>query len=255
MQLPTYTELVDVLNRRRLKMVYQPQLNTATNRIGGIEALVRWIRPDGSFVPPDVFVPLIEQYDLAETLTNVVVALVVDDYRLIAAHGYNVPMSINISASDLRKGNFIPKFLQAVDTNKVDPTCFGFEITETAIVDDYETSTRNIALLKSLGCKVSIDDFGTGNASCKYIHNFPLDEIKVDRFFITDLTTNNVSRTITQFMIELSHQLGGQAVAEGVENQETADILTSLHCDLIQGYWYSKPITIFDLIGFLHDNS
>lgn len=231
-------------------MYYQPQYCVQTGAMGGAEALVRWKDSHGVFIPPDVFIPLIEEANLHEELTNIVVGLVVQDYRVFSANGHNISLSINVSAKDLKEGNFIPPFLRALEKYQCDPSSFKFEITETAIVDDYKECIKNVALLKAIGCRVSLDDFGTGHASCKYVRSFPMDEIKIDRFFISDITENDIDLTIAKFMVELAHKLGCAVVAEGVEDRATAEVLESIKCDFIQGYWYSRPLTSFDLVDF-----
>jgi len=250
-------ELVDELRyaieKRRIFMMYQPQVCAHEGTVGGVEALVRWRRLDGTLVPPDIFVPLAEANGLIDRLTSCVIEMVLEDYRVLRAHDLPVPVSINVSARDLREGNFIPSFLHAADMRALEPSHFTFEITETAIVEDYDACIRNVGLLKALGCKISLDDFGTGNASCKYVRHFPMDEIKIDRFYIKDAAHNEVDHVIVSFMIDLAHRLGCVAVAEGVEDEVTAKVLRDADCDFLQGYYYSKPLSVYNLVEFINE--
>lgn len=248
-------ELRTAIVKRKITMAYQPQMCAHGGELGGVEALVRWCRRDGVCVPPDVFVPLAERSGLVSELTECVIESVLEDYRVLQAHDMPVQMSINVSARDLREGNFIPLFLRAVDAYSLDYTAFTFEITETAIVEDYSACVRNVGLLKALGCKISLDDFGTGNASCKYVRSFPMDEIKIDRFYIKEAADNEIDRVIVSFMVELAHKLGCTTVAEGVEDSATATVLRNIDCDFLQGYHYAKPMSVYDLVGFINERN
>jgi EAL domain-containing protein (putative c-di-GMP-specific phosphodiesterase class I) len=245
-------ELAWAIRKHRIFMVYQPQIRADDGSVGGVEALVRWKRRDGVMVPPDIFVPLAESNGLINELTACVISRVLEDYRVIHANGIPVPMSINVSARDLREGDFIPAFLHAADHLLLEPSHFSFEITETAIVEDYASCIKNVSLLKSLGCRISLDDFGTGNASCKYVRSFPMDEIKVDRYFIKEIVNNEIDRVIVAFMVDLAHRLGCVAVAEGVEDEATAEVLRGAGCDLLQGYRFSKPLNVYDLVEYVN---
>jgi diguanylate cyclase len=245
-------DLRRALDQERFVMFYQPQACTITRKTCGVEALVRLRNWDGSMVPPDDFIPSMESSGLMEAMTDIVVRQVVRDYQVIKAHGWGIPVGVNISARDLIEGNFIPKFLAELESRKCEADSFVFEITESSMVDDYAKSVANVALLKSIGARISIDDFGTGHASCKYIRHFPMDEIKIDRQFVAGITSNIIDRTIVEFVVDMGHKLGCHVIAEGVEDEATADMLKSMGCDCIQGYWYAKPMNMFDLVEFIN---
>lgn len=245
-------DLKRAIELERFVVHYQPQVCIATGETCGVEALIRLRGQDGKLVSPDEFIPVLEKSCLINDLTNLVVKMVVRDYQIIQAHGHGIKVGINVSTRDLVEGNFIPKFLTALDEAKCEADSFVFEITESTLVDDYAESVANVALLKSIGAHISIDDFGTGHASLKYIRNFPADEIKIDRLYVAGITSNEIDRTIVQFTIDLGHKLGCIVVAEGVEDKETADLLRQMGCDRIQGYWFARPMNLYDLMEFIN---
>lgn len=243
------------IRHERFVMHYQPQYCLDTDGIGGVESLVRMRAPDGGLIYPDEFIPVAESCGLIGALTNIIVRLVVRDYEILKAHGWHPLMGINISTRDLIAGDFIPKFLTALEETHCEADDFTFEITESTLVDDYAQSVGNVALLKSVGAEISIDDFGTGHASLKYIRHFPADEIKIDRQYVAGITSNVIDRTIVGFVIDLGHKLGCQIVAEGVEDEPTKNLLAGMGCDRIQGYWYARPMTVYRLVEFIHGHT
>lgn len=244
------TEMTAALGKGEISLHYQPKLTLADGRVAAVEALCRWRRPDGRFVPPDTFIPIAEETGHIRALTEWSIVRAIQDQARLRLQGLDVAIAINISGRLLADEGFREKVLQfasSVDTN----LCL--EITETAVIDNPEKAKEAIAVFREAGLKISIDDYGSGLSSLAYLKMLNADELKIDRSLVVELTQSQRDRLIMKSTIDLAHSLGMSVVVEGVEDDATAACLSLLGCDTIQGYWLSRPLAFADLSVFLND--
>lgn len=235
-------ELHAAVENNEMKLVFQPITSLKTNQLVGFEALVRWQSPKLGIVPPNRFIPLAEEIGIIEQLDKWVVQHAINFIKRINEQFQkDWYISINISSTDLEKKSFITKVEQLLDETGVSPSHVKIEITEHALMTSFEDSKHMILALKHLGIQVFLDDFGTGYSSFNYLKNLPVDLVKLDMSFISDILKDQQTERLIDGMIQLSHILNLKVCAEGIEElaQETA--LKALGCDFGQGYWYSRP--------------
>lgn len=233
------------------ELFFQPQLNLLTNKLEGVEALVRWRHPDEGLLMPGKFLADIEALALNSEFDNYIlekscqtIARWHDEYRR------RVTIAVNITAVEFQDPQFVSKIQNLLFKYDVPPNYLELEITENVVMTDLETAMDTIVVLQNMGINVSIDDFGTGYSSLAYLRNLPIDKIKIDRSFINEMAENDSDLVIVKSMIKLSHGLGKRVLAEGVETQTQLDILRNLDCDAVQGYYISKPIPEEQLVKY-----
>ncbi|WP_404407398.1 EAL domain-containing protein [Pseudidiomarina marina] len=228
---------------------YQPKYNLEENKITGAEALLRWQHPTLGLVPPSKFIPLLEETGLVTQVTRWVIkeTIAMMERQNLCRSG--LVISVNVSTRDLTELGFVSFMRNAV--KHIDPHCIQLEITETGLIDDSERALYVLSKMNDLGISCSVDDFGTGNSSLSYLSKFPVSEIKLDRSYVYDIANNERNNKIVQSTIELAHTLGLAVTAEGVEEQETVEILRKMKCETIQGFVLSRPISEQDLMEFL----
>jgi diguanylate cyclase (GGDEF)-like protein len=237
-------ELRAAVRHRAFVLHYQPQLDLRTGRISAVEALVRWPHPRLGLVAPLDFLPLAEEAGLMQPLT----ALVFDDALAQCAawraDGLSVSVSVNVSTTNLLDEGFVDAVRDVLARHRVPATALIIEITETTIISDFGRCKHVIAQLRGLGVGVSIDDFGAGFTSLAYLGGLAVSELKLDRRFITDLAAADGKRdlALVRATVELGHALGLRVVAEGIEDAATLEMLTSVGCDLAQGYYICRPV-------------
>jgi diguanylate cyclase len=236
-------ELRGAIERRRLELHYQPQVNLTSGEIGSVEALVRWSHPRLGFIPPLEFIGLAEDAGLMGALTSFVLEEALSQCAAWRAEGRLLTVSVNISASDLLNRRFPGLVRQLLDQHALPPDVLVLEMTETTAIADFERSQEAIQALRDLGLLVSVDDFGAGFTSLAYLGSLAVGELKLDRSFITRLAEAPQGRdlALVRATVELAHALGLRVVAEGVEDDECLGLLTTVGCDLAQGYVISKP--------------
>lgn len=235
-------------------LVYHPKIDLVTNKVVGLEALIRWNHPELGPLYPDQFIPLIEETMLIHNLTDWVVNKAVNKLTELNNSGINLIMSINVSALNLYNNNFFDKFVDSVLKHNLHPNQIEIEITESSVMKNPEESKAIIEKLSSLGFIVAIDDFGKAFSSLTQLSSFKVDILKIDRFFINQLTINNDIKSVVMYTINLAHNIGLKVVAEGVETIDQLEILKSLNCNYAQGYYYSKPINPEYLLDWLSNN-
>ena len=227
----------------RLTLHYQPKIDILTSKLAGIEALIRWDDPELGFVPPSLFVSLLEETGMILAAGRWALGRAVEDIRRWQALGLIVPRTaINVSAMQLKQGDFVESVLSAISGFGKDPL-LDLEITESVLVDDLDESTRKLQILRRAGVEVSVDDFGTGYSSLNYLARLPVDVLKIDRSFVMRMQEKGYPRNIVAMIVSLAHTLGLKVIAEGVEEDEQMDLLRELGCDQIQGFLFSKAIT------------
>jgi diguanylate cyclase (GGDEF)-like protein len=243
-RLATSSALHRAVERAEFHVVYQPTVRLATGEVDGVEALVRWDRPDHGVVSPLDFVPLAEENGLIVPIGAYVLEQACAQARRwcdAAGTGVAPTVAVNLSARQLVDPGLLPLVRDALGRSGVDPTSISLEITESVLMGDVAASGSVLAELKALGLRLYVDDFGTGYSSLTYLQRFPVDGVKVDRSFVAGLGTSADADAIVRAVIGLAHGLGLTAVAEGVETQQQLDRLIDLRCDVAQGYHLGRP--------------
>ncbi|HDK41312.1 MAG TPA: EAL domain-containing protein [Nitrospirae bacterium] len=244
-------ELRYAIENEELVLHYQPKVNCRTGRINGMEALVRWNHPDHGLIMPNDFIPLAEQTGLIKQLTTWVLSTALQQLGRWQKAGFNLRLSINLSTRNLLDPHFIDEIAKRLEASAIKPSLLELEITESAIMIDPDLSLKILADLDALGIRISIDDFGTGHSSLAYLRKMPVDEIKIDKTFISNILVDNNDAIIVRTIVELAHNLGIQVIAEGVESEGVCDMLKDMGCDNIQGYLISRPIPAEDFEEWL----
>ncbi len=235
-------ELRQALDRNELRLHYQPLLDVTSGTVVGFEALMRWQR-GGELVPPADFIPLAEQTGLIVPLTDWLIGESMRQSAEWARAGHPVRISINVGAKAIGASSHLETVIaQASAEHGVPASQLTVEVTETDVMTDPVLVSRTLSGLKKLGVRVAVDDFGTGYSSLSYLNALPLDEVKIDRSFISRLLREPQTSLIVRAAVDLSHALGLDAVAEGVEDEATLERLTQLGCDRAQGYFFARPM-------------
>ena len=240
-------ELRSAIEDDQLVLYYQPKALVRTGEITGAEALVRWDHPEHGLIPPDEFIPLAEQGGLIGPLATWVLNEALGQLRRWQDSGRELEIAINLSSRNLYDSHLVDTVSALLDKWSIDPGALKVELTETAIMDDPQVALRALTQLHEMGVKIAIDDFGTGYSSLGYLTKLPVDEIKIDRSFVADMTENRDDAFIVRSTVDLGHNLGLEVVAEGVEDRRTWDLLGLLGCDVAQGYFLSRPVPAPDL--------
>jgi EAL domain-containing protein (putative c-di-GMP-specific phosphodiesterase class I) len=227
------------LDRSEIELVYQPQVEPGSRHVDGVEALVRW-RRNGELVGPDLFLGAVESSALMARLTDRVLDLALAQHARWRNAGIVIRIAVNLSSTDLADKTLPQRIAVKLDQYGVMGQSVTIEVTETAVLSEPEQARAVLTTLHQMGIEIAIDDFGTGHASIARLHRLPVSEVKIDRSFVSD--TQLHSRTYVAAMIAFGHNIGLRVVAEGVEDAETLAILTTLKCDLAQGYFISRPL-------------
>lgn len=225
----------------QLTLNYQPQLDLRSGKIIGVEALARWNHPEHGFIPPDTFVAIAERTGLIKQLTEFVLTTAIKQCAEWRRTMQSLSISINLSARNLHDETLPKQVARLIRHWKIIPEQICLEITETAMMADPEHAGELLEELDRLGVKISIDDFGTGYSSLTYLKRLPVDEIKIDKSFVMNMSNSENDASIIRATVGLAHDLGLSVVAEGVENQESQDTLQQMGCEIAQGYHICKP--------------
>ncbi len=244
------TDLRRAVERDELRLHYQPLVDLATNRIVGLEALVRWQHPTRGLIPPLSFIPLAEETGLILPIGRWVLETACRQARawsLETRAERPILMSVNLSARQFSQPDLVEQVAAVLDATGIAPGSLELEITESVLMDQSETGIDALRRLRSLGTKLVLDDFGTGYSSLSYLKHLPLDTIKIDRSFVAGLDREDANLPIVQAVISLAHGLGIDVVAEGIETAEQLGWLRELVCDRGQGYYYARPLPADEL--------
>lgn len=235
--------LRQALARKEFVLHYQPKCNTASGRVCGAEALLRWHHPERGLVPPLQFIELAEQTGVIVPLGEWVLEEACrESQRLREAGLSDFAIAVNVSAIQFKQANFMAMIRRILAETGLSPAGLSLEITESVMMSDPETFTATLRDLKGLGVKVALDDFGTGYSSLSYLKRFPIDQVKIDRAFVRDITSDAADAAICSAIIAMAHSLDMGVVAEGVENAEQVAYLRGRGCDELQGYYLSRPL-------------
>ena len=242
-------EFRGAIERNELILHYQPEVDPRTGRVLALEALVRWQHPTRGVLGPDAFIPHAEQTGLIRPLTRWVIDAALEQLRVWRAAGRDVGIAVNLSGRDFEDPLLAEQIEDALGRAGVPPDQLKLEITEGVVMAETARSLGSLAALHDMGVGLSMDDFGTGYSSLSYLKRLPVDEVKIDRSFVADISGDQGSAAIVRSTIELAHDLGRTVVAEGVEDRETVELLAAFGCDAVQGYYYGRPIPAADAEG------
>jgi diguanylate cyclase (GGDEF)-like protein len=247
-RLTLVTDLRRAIDEDQLSLVYQPKVAMASRSVRSLEALVRWTHPQLGAVSPAEFVPLAESTGGSRRLTNWVLAAAIRQMGEWRRAGLELDLAVNLSAPDILDPDLGDEILRLLRRHAVDTTALVLEITESAVMHDAHAAARNMQLLRIAGVRFAIDDFGTGHSSLSQLSLLPVDELKIDRSFISQ---GEAAVTIVTSTIELGHSMGLRVVAEGVEDAAAWNLLRRLGCDFAQGYLISPPLPAQQVPGFV----
>jgi diguanylate cyclase (GGDEF)-like protein len=235
------------IEQRELTLLYQPKVDLASGRVVGAEALVRWHHPEHGQIPPDEFIPIAESTALIQPLSQLVLETALTQAGQWHRAAIDLGLAVNLSVRNLTEPTLVDRVAGLLEGTGVAPEHLTLEITESGVMTDPEASIARLWALRRIGVRLSVDDFGTGYSSLAYLKRLPVDEVKLDRSFVLNMTGDPDDAAIVRSTIELAHNLGLSLVAEGVENQETLELLADLGCDLVQGYHLARPMPAGDL--------
>ena len=241
-------KLKNAVYSQNFEMYFQPQYYAGNKRLRGVEALIRWRDDDGKMISPAVFIPIAEKNGTIVSIGNWVIE---ESVRHFAdwkrKYGYPMILSINISAIQYKRDDFVSQVLHILKKYDVSPREVELEITESVLIDDLSGVKDKLYLLREYGIRVSLDDFGTGFSSLSYLKGLPIDTLKIDKSFIDNVVEDDSSRIITESMISMVGKLGFETIAEGVENQDQYEYLRDIGCDAIQGYLLGRPEPVSEI--------
>jgi diguanylate cyclase (GGDEF)-like protein len=259
-QLALENDLRHAIEHGEFHLHYQPQVDIENDSIIGVEALIRWNHPKKGNIPPAEFIPATENSGLIEPIGDWVLQTACQQHRDWINLGLPpVRVAVNLSARQFMRNNLVEKVAAALERFDMQACHLELELTESMLMHDVENTVKTLRELKLMGVRLSIDDFGTGYSSLSYLKRFPIDTLKVDRSFIKDLGTASDNGEIARAIIAMAHALGMEVVAEGVENQLQLDFVREFKCNIVQGYFFSKPLSpenfsthMKDKLGSLH---
>jgi len=235
-------ELRRAIEERELVLHYQPKISVRSGRIAGVEALVRWQHPERGLVMPDEFIPVAQETSLIKALTLYVINEAGLQWRTWADEGRRLPIAVNISMRNLIDASFPGDVATLLGKWRMPAAMLKLEITESSIVNDPERTKDVLERLGAMGLRLSVDDFGTGYSSLAYLKRLPIDEIKIDRSFVSSMVAREEDEVIVRSTIDLGRNLGLEVVAEGVETRAIMERLGQFGCDVAQGYYLSRPV-------------
>jgi diguanylate cyclase (GGDEF)-like protein len=252
-QLSLIGEMREALARDQFVVFYQPKLDLKTGRVSGAEALIRWRHPERGLIPPGTFIPFAEQTGFIREITPWLIRQVIRDTVNWRKQGFELVISANLSTYDLLNASLIEEIFAALVTERLLPSALCLEITESALMNEPERALRHLDRLAAYGIKLSIDDYGSGQASLAYVKDLPVHELKIDRVFVAEADHRPKNAAIVRSTILMCRELGLTVVAEGAETREEIDWLRHNGCDIVQGYGIAKPMSAENFDIWLSD--
>ena len=241
-------ELTEATARGEFVLHYQPKIHVRRQEVASLEALIRWRHPTRGLIYPNDFIPEAEETSAIVPMTLWTIRQVIADQRVLAAHGHLLPIFINIAGILLANDAFVRDACELVRESGAQ---VGFEVTETSVIRDPERAIANLKVFADLGIVIAIDDYGAGLSSLAYMKRLPARELKIDKLFVTQLTSSNRDPLIVRSTIDLAHAMEMEVVAEGVETPAALALLSVMGCDMVQGFLISRPVAIDAIIAFL----
>ena len=250
------SQLLRALRKNEFTIHYQPQVDTSTWGLVGAEALIRWEHPELGLIPPAEFVPLAEDNGLIAPIGEWVLLTACKQLRYWHDQGFrDLHLSVNVSACQFRELDLMDTVLSILKESSIDPGCLVLELTESSIMTDDPHVLESLSKLKAMGVRLSIDDFGMGFSSLDHLRRLPLDTIKIDKSFVRNASVRAGDAALVSSIITLAHRLNLSVIAEGVETLEQLRFLTTLGCDGVQGYFFSKPLPCDQFQMFLSNQT
>ncbi|WP_321529864.1 EAL domain-containing protein [uncultured Desulfuromonas sp.] len=247
--------LRNAVKRGELQLYYQPQIDLVTQKLEGVEALVRWNHPSEGLLTPDLFIPLAEEIGIIGEIGLWVLEEACRQTVLWDRDGYLVPrVAVNLAVEQIEKGHLPDELKSILKKTGLSAQRLELEVTESMIMKEPEKAAKALSEFRSMGISLAIDDFGTGYSSLAYLKKLPLDRLKIDRSFVEDIGANNDDDIINRAIINLAHSLGMETVAEGIEHPEQLNFLRREGCEIGQGYLFSKPLAAPDLLAYIREN-
>lgn len=234
-------------------VAYQPKLDIRSGTISHAEALVRWRHPADGIIPPDRFIPLAESTGVVRELTQFVLRRAVADLASLKATGRPMGVAVNVSAADLGSASFVDAVSEVIRSSGTDPCSLMLEVTESAIISSPEAAISVLTALRERGVELAVDDYGTGQSTLSYLKQLPVNELKIDKSFVTSICESENDQIMVRSTINLAHELGLRVVAEGVEDEATLRLLGSLGCDYAQGYFVGRAVSFEKLCQIADD--
>ncbi|MCW2705254.1 MAG: putative Diguanylate cyclase/phosphodiesterase, partial [Blastococcus sp.] len=250
-RLTLVSELRGALQNGEIQVHVQPQAQLRSGRVVGVEALVRWKHPELGWVPPDEFVPVAERSGLIGLLTTRVLDASLAACAQWRSAGRDLGIAVNLSARSLQDADLVDQVSRLLLRHDVPADRLTLEVTEGSVMADPARAVALLHQLRDLGVRLSVDDFGTGYSSLSYLQRLPVQEVKIDRSFVTDLDTESENVAIVRAIVDLGRHLGLEVIAEGVEDEATWKLLASMNCDLVQGWHLARPMPTGELLGWL----
>ena len=247
-QLELLSDLRTALELGQFSLHYQPKVSGTSNRIHGVEALLRWTHPKRGNVPPDEFIGMAERFGLIGRIGEWVIDEACRPMAAWRGKGLRMRVAVNLSVHQLRESDLADRVNAALQRHGVDCSQLLCEITESVAMEDMQITRRAFESLAGIGVYLAIDDFGTGYSSLSYLRQLPAQQLKIDRSFVKDLETSSDARAVVEAVIQLAHALSLLVVAEGVETEGQRDILLGMKCDELQGYYFARPMTADTLL-------
>lgn len=240
------------LREREFTVYFQPKVDLASAKVSGLEALVRWVKPDGTVVSPGDFIPMAEETGLIVPLGEFVLDAACKAMQVLEGVGCSaLTVAVNLSPIQFGQENLVEMVMANLDRNGLPASRLELEITESTLMTDVQSSVDKLDRLVEQGISISIDDFGTGYSSLYYLKTFPIGTLKIDRSFVRDITEDESDAKIVETVVLMARNMGIDVVAEGVETREQLDLLASFGCATVQGYYYSRPLPLEEIIRFL----
>jgi PAS domain S-box-containing protein/diguanylate cyclase (GGDEF)-like protein len=247
------TQLRHALHRNEFQLSYQPQIDPRTEAIVGAEALIRWYNPELGYVAPNEFIPIAEETGLVLPIERWVLETACREAAEWCARSHpGVRVAVNVSATQLLSRDFVRFVSRVIRESGLPSRRLEIEITERLVLEGGREVSRNLESLKKLNVMLAIDDFGTGYSSLKTLKNFPFDVVKIDKSFVDDISNSPEDLALTKTIVAMARNLGLKSVAEGVESEHQRKLLCDLRVDILQGYYYSRPVTAFEFRQYLN---
>ncbi len=243
-------QILPAIARGEFHLNFQPRISLRNGKVIGAEALLRWTSPEHGIVPPDRAIAIAERAGLIRQVSDWVFSEIARAQTWLKGQGHRLRFGVNVSAEEFDDA-LLPRITQALEAHGAHPELIDVEITETALADDLDKTLRVAHLLRRHGMTVAVDDFGTGYSSLSYIGKLPIDTVKIDQSFIRDMDQNPTHRQVVTSVVDLSRSLGLQSVAEGVETDAQLELLRSMGCDAVQGFFTGPPMSLEDLAARL----
>ncbi|MGE4484137.1 MAG: putative bifunctional diguanylate cyclase/phosphodiesterase [Oscillospiraceae bacterium] len=243
------TSLINAINNNEFHIVYQPKISIETNSVIGLEALIRWNNRIIGQKSPEEFIKIAEDIGFINEITKWVIKNTIDQIKIWQTEGLFIKVAFNISSKDLNN-SMVEYMKNCIIDSEIEPIMLEIELTERSIVKNEKMAKYLLYSIKDLGIQISLDDFGTGYNSLIGFINLPIDNIKIDKLFIDNINDHDSSKLI-ETIISFAHNTGKKVVAEGVENEKQLEVLKSMGCDYIQGYYFSKPVPPEEIKKFI----